>query len=282
MIAFRAFLQAFVPEIVAEDTKIHLAGWNGREHPLDVFYDGEFDEWQSNQTRRNFDRRHVIGLIAMPIPHRWMFAGAWIRQSEPVWQIETWAARKGHQTIELWVYPLERLATAESFAGRLYLSYRRIGRNSYRNAETILDEIEVSSLQETPRGIARFGGYNEVLLSMANLRRIVAEPPEDWLTALSSAAGVYLITLSDGRQYVGSATGAGGFWTRWSAYANTGHGGNVMLKKALDENADTTASGMSFAILEIADPATPREDVLRRETHWKRALGSRALGLNAN
>jgi hypothetical protein len=42
---------------------------------------------------------------------------------------------------------------------------------------------------------------------------------------------VYLLTFGDGMQYVGSATGQGGFWQRWQDYLRTGNGGNQVLKR---------------------------------------------------
>mgnify|MGYP001271778949 CR=1 FL=1 len=44
-------------------TKIHLASWNGINDPLDVFLAGRFEDWQSFQGRRNFERPFVLSLI---------------------------------------------------------------------------------------------------------------------------------------------------------------------------------------------------------------------------
>ena len=44
--------------------KIHLACWNGREHPIDVYYAGRFKEWQDWQTRRNF----IAGFANAALP----------------------------------------------------------------------------------------------------------------------------------------------------------------------------------------------------------------------
>lgn len=38
------FLRAQDPTITPETAKVHLASWNGKENPLDVYYRGEFDE----------------------------------------------------------------------------------------------------------------------------------------------------------------------------------------------------------------------------------------------
>ena len=41
------------------DSKVHLAVWNGEEDPVDVFLAGDFEEWQSWQSRRNFQRKYI-------------------------------------------------------------------------------------------------------------------------------------------------------------------------------------------------------------------------------
>jgi len=56
--------------------KIHLACWNGHEHPIDVYYAGRFKEWQEWQTRRNFNCEHILGLIDLGQPN-WLFAGVY-------------------------------------------------------------------------------------------------------------------------------------------------------------------------------------------------------------
>lgn len=85
-----------------------------------------------------------------------------------------------------------------------------------------------------------------------------------------------------GHLYVGSASGAGGLWQRWSDYAATGHGGNVELKAIINGLSLDRAKPFRFSILEIADIHTGDADVLAREAHWKLVLLSRSHGLNGN
>jgi hypothetical protein len=96
-------------------------------------------------------------------------------------------------------------------------------------------------------------------------------------------AGVYLISDTRSHQlYVGSATGAGGIWQRWSQYASNGHGGNRELVNLLSAEGSQYAQHFRYSILEVADLHDSAEEVLARESHWKRILHSRANGLNAN
>jgi len=39
-------------ELMPHQCKIHLAGWNGVDDPLDVYLAGGFDDWQACQTRK--------------------------------------------------------------------------------------------------------------------------------------------------------------------------------------------------------------------------------------
>ena len=47
-------IRAWDADVAPEKTKVHLAGWNGEEDPLQVYLAGGFDAWQSVQSRRNF------------------------------------------------------------------------------------------------------------------------------------------------------------------------------------------------------------------------------------
>src|SRR5215216_3143211 len=60
MIALVDMLQAAKVKSSPPDTKVHLACWNGREHPIEVYYAGQFSNWQAHQTRRNFECKHVL------------------------------------------------------------------------------------------------------------------------------------------------------------------------------------------------------------------------------
>lgn len=122
-----------------------------------------------------------------------------------------------------------------------------------------------------------FPGFDELILDHTDLQAVMREPRyASWRTALGSVKGVYLITdTSDGRQYVGKADGADSIRQRWSAYAANGHGSNRDLR-GLDP------STFQFSVLRVFDPATPEAVINAAESHYKRALGTRRHGLNAN
>lgn len=101
--------------------------------------------------------------------------------------------------------------------------------------------------------------------------------PASWTAALRNVRGIYLIVhRTTGKQYVGSATGAGGFVGRWVNYAS-GHGGNVGMKEL-----GASAAAFDVAILEVAGSDASADDIFARETLWKDKLGSKVTGLNRN
>lgn len=264
------------PDIVPAESKMHLATSNEEaENPLDVYLGGEFDDWQSWQTRRNFERRYVVSLIALPHTDRWLFAGAY-RSHGAEWHQDE--GRNG-----LYRYVLEKDASCDDLAGRMILKFTRSGRQSYLDAEKWADDVGLAEIYAEPLSIGEFPGYRAVNLSRDELLLIFRQAPASWRTALSSVAGVYLISdTASGALYVGSAYGEGGFWQRWASYAATGDGGNRKIGDLLAREGRDRLDAFRYSILEIADTHTGEADILERETHWKDILLTRSHGLNAN
>jgi len=135
--------------------------------------------------------------------------------------------------------------------------------------------------------LGTFPGYQNVLLRHAEMQLIIKHAEPSWRNALSNVKAVYVITdTSDGRLYVGSASGEGeGLWQRWASYANVKQltGGNIKLEALLAERGpDHIVNNFQYSILEIFDKKTRDETIQLRESFWKLALNSRANGLNAN
>ena len=117
-----------------------------------------------------------------------------------------------------------------------------------------------------------FPGFLNFVEPLSRLDKL----PKGWIAVLQSSKGIYLLTCPRTKeQYVGSATGEGGFWCRWQEYVQTGHGGDVALKSR--DPSDYQAS-----ILEVAGTASTWEDILKMEGRWKSKLLSREMGLNRN
>ncbi len=265
-------LQTLDDQLVPERCKLHLAVCNGEEDPLDVYLAGQFDEWQSWQTKKNFERDLVISLIALPQANNWLFAGA--HNSAGCGWVEEHS---------LYRYRLQRRAGPNELDGRLIVSFQRPGRQSYLLGEKWSHALQVAEIRADKLRVAEFPGYSWAMLTKQHLDIVVKQEVESWRSALGSVAGVYVIAdRRTGKLYVGSATAGEGIWSRWCAYSATGHGGNRELKDLLRKEGSSYAENFQFGILEIADTHASKEDVLRRESRWKELLLTRDHGYNAN
>jgi len=263
------FLTDSIDEFEESHCKIHLASWNGKHDPLNVFFAGDFEEWQRIQTRKNFERPYILSLIQLPARDAWLYAGIYKSGS---------AVRKRDR----FYYQTSHTDFLNDVIGRLVIGFRRTGRQSYLRAERWLSSMEVREIKPERLQVLEFPGYRNLSISWHQLRLIVEQNVTSWRTALSNVAGVYLITdQKSGLLYVGSATGSEGIWQRWSQYAKNGHGGNKDLKALLTRRTKRPEH-FAYSILETASIASTEEDLLAREGHWKKVLLSREFGLNCN
>lgn len=259
-------------DVSSNKCKIHLAGWNGTENPLDEFFEGRFQEWQEDQTKRNFERDFIISLIQMPEPDTWIFVG--IYQSYGCKELAD-----GNS----FIYKTELTDFLTDYIGRLLIKFKRSGRQAYLNADRWAAELIVCELRPTPLKIAEFPGYSEVRIKKKTLDTIIKQQIPSWKSALSNVSGIYLITdMSNGKLYIGKASGEQGIWQRWASYSTNGHGENKDLKKILLGKGPKYANNFQYSILEIADSHASEGDILRRESHWKSVLVSREFGYNKN
>jgi hypothetical protein len=167
------------PRVTAQNSKVHLAGWNGRDDPFRVYLEGRFDDWQNWQTRKNFEREHVLSLIQLPERGRWLYAGVYA-SSGCEWQEE----RTLHR------YQLGTLTSCAEFAGRLIVSFERPGRQSYLNGETCANHMTVHEIRAEPVHLEEFPGFKKVDLEFPDLEVIVRQNTTSWRTVLSNVAGV--------------------------------------------------------------------------------------------
>lgn len=267
------FLKLFDSTIVPSESKIHLATNDGEDDPFKVYISGTFDEWQRKQSKKNFEHKYVISLIALPEKNSWLFAGVHVHDAKPKYD-----DKNRHY------YHLIEDGNFSEVNGRLVLSFVRTGRQAYLDAEKWCNQISILEIKPKRMSISEFPGYKNINIKKFELDLIVNQSLESWRTALLNVAGVYLISDTEsGKLYVGSATGEGGIWQRWSDYAKNGHGGNIQLKQLVNAEGADRSTHFSYSVLEIADTHTSTKDILDREKHWKNVLLSRSPnGLNDN
>jgi hypothetical protein len=254
-----------------ENYKIHLATTEVESSPFDAYLAGTFKEWQEDQTKKNFECKVVLSLIHRG-GDRWLFAG--------VYRVN--GVQPGQTTA--FKYETQLLPGHEELIGRVVVKYKREYRASYVWGNKYGAELEVAEILDSALSIERFPGYNNIRILHSKLVLLVSKEEPSWRSALSSVGGVYLITdILTGKIYVGSASGEGGLWQRWRAYAETGHGGTAELKDLLERQGEHYRGNFQYSVLEITDPQAQIDLICARENHWKEILMSRIpFGYNAN
>ncbi len=255
--------------------KVHLASWNGEEHPLTVFLRdrGEWDGWNRwRSSRDDFNRRYVLSLIELyDRPSAWLFGGIY----------EVVGRRPENHAMS---YDVARCPDHDGVVGRLQIQFPRPGRAKALRLEEHRDALLVSSLLAEPYAGEPFPGHENISHDLAALHLVYREQRPDWKSALETAKGVYLVVdKSDGRKYVGSASGEYGLWARWGSYVWTGHAGNDALTQLIAERGMSHAlENFRLVLLEYFPARTDDAHVLRREAFWKEALLTRKFGYNLN
>lgn len=180
-------------------------------------------------------------------------------------------------------YDLVRESGYEDLENRLVIEWG--GGSSTRSWHQNLRNKPVVELLPKGRISEPFRDYLEFTLSHDELVRLYESPSAnmEWQARLSAVAGVYLVLdTATGNQYVGSAHGATGIWGRWREYASNGHGNNRRLEALIAENPIDYPRAFSYSILQILPRTSAHDVVLEWERRYKKKLGSRATGLNAN
>lgn len=255
--------------------KVHLASWNRKRHPLDVFV-ADTEEWEGwnrwRSTKDDFNRQYIFALI--DFYHEkdiWLFGG--------IYEVV-----ERYQVSRSLGYEVKLTNQFKSLIGRLKIHWKRSGRTKARRLESCLENFEVSELLKSEYTGESFPGYEKVLYDFSTLESIFKTNRSDWKAALEHAKGVYMILdKNNGKKYIGSAYGEAGLWSRWACYIGTGHGHNDELTALVRKRGDGYArENFRFSILEHFPRKVEDNLVLARESHWKNAMMSREFSYNKN
>lgn len=267
-------LSQIMPIENAADYKMHIAKYNGRTNPLDDFIESfdywiDWNSWRSEKVNR-FTRRYVISFIDFyPQKGTFLFGGIF----------EILNTYPDHYDISL-------RDEYREFIDRLRVKNINTPRGSAFFYENYCDEIEVVELFDKSYSSHAFPGYEQIDLPFKTIKSIISRGSQDWKSALENIKGVYMLTdTENGRRYIGSAYGACGIWSRWSAYCANGHGGNAKLSDLVNRKGyDYVEKNFKFTLLEIHPMFTPDETIILRESYWKEVMMSRnkKYGYNLN
>ena len=179
-----------------------------------------------------------------------------------------WSA-DSERAAALW-FDLQPDSALADYEGRLTVTWPGLERAWYRWADR--NTFQISALRPQRFLETEMPGWHQLVLEWRELSNL----PQSWALRMAEWRGIYLITdQTDARHYVGSAYGAENILGRWRAYAQTGHGGNKLLRGRDPRN-------FRFSILQRVSPDMDPEDVIALEDSWKTRLQTRELGLNAN
>lgn len=265
---------------------LHVFPHNGKNlsYYRDRFFaygiDAIIDE-NKYQTRDNFKcAETIISLVPVDRDERYVFGGAFSVLSR------SRLNRDGHNLTvienELSGNPINQ------YIGRLVFRWDSPVRNRYLTLANNGNSFRLVELREKPYGaqdIAFPGFYSFHLDRHEFDSRIGGAMGASWEEALSSVSGVYVITDTEtGQSYVGSAYSESGLpnrgiWGRWKGYLEGGDNGNVLLKDHIKKHG---AEHLVYSVLHVMDIGARKEDVIRMETFYKEAFGTRVHGLNKN
>ena len=245
--------------------------YRGRPTPYQLWLadDGKFEFYQRIQGRFVFnDATMLASFVATPFDET-LFVGLYDIKNVGAVAPGTIDFISGADVSGLHLYELQLSPKLNEYRGRLIIDWGpgfRSWVQRARNKDKAV--IEIRRTASNPP----FPGFLDLQASLSTL----AVVPSAWRTALSSVNGIYLLVCPvSGKQYVGLAHGAGGFWGRWEEYVASGHGGNKRM-------LDIPASDYRVSVLEVAPSSADIEALAKMESRWKQKLLSRQFGLNAN
>ena len=251
----------------------------------DLYKTGRLAAYQSVQGQNLLNCDYAVSFLGLE-KTRSLFVGVWrVLGSRPMSDV----ARDPAFPFPEWYdeedsifYDMEEIPDFEDMKDRVVIDWGR----STRMWHQWLDRERPKAIIEIlPVGhVAEFPGYQDFILSFDELERIVENPEANriWHVMLGAVAGIYLITdTKTGQQYVGSAYGQRGVLGRWREYAGTGHGGNALLRKLIEDNAGYRLN-LRFTLLRTLPKVLTNREVIQYERLYKDKLGTRAHGLNLN
>ncbi len=166
------------------------------------------------------------------------------------------------------LYELERDDRLSEYQGRLVIQwgdgYRAWVQRAGRQPKPVI-ELRRDLSDE------RFPGFLKFVSQLSELASLYPE----WADRLRDAKGVYLLTCPRTKeQYVGKASGSGGFYERWLQHAALS--GDAIRFRSRQP------SDYQVSILEVAGSAATDAEILAMEQLWIRKLQSVARGLNGS
>ena len=230
--------------------------------------DGRLEIYQALQVKDIFaGKQYVASFVATPA-NETLFIGLYAVKGKGLAPKGTLDLITRKDVSGQLLYDLLKSERLSQYDGRIVVDW---GKSFITWAQNAKDQDKMIVEIKRQVGEPPFPGLISFMTTISALPAI----PVSWRIPLSAVKGVYLLVcLRTGKQYVGAAYGAGGFWERWEQYRQNGHGGNEDMK--LDAHTEYQVS-----ILETSASSALVNDIIALESRWKDKLRSLQFGLNS-
>jgi len=244
------------------------------------------EEYQSLQSKNIFDCDYILSYLAIENSNS-LFIGMYkVEGKEKVENSTISKSLKelGHEdNFTGYKYNLIKVDDLKDLEERLVIDWGK----GYRVWVQWLDKEKNKSVIEIrPEGyVDDFPGYEDVFLEYGELEKIIKYPNANkiWHQKLSSVFGIYLINDENtGKHYIGSAYGENGIIGRWEIYIKNKMSENKELIKLMENKEEDYKSHFTFTILRTLSKALTKDEVIEKETSYKKRFTTIKFGFNSN
>lgn len=264
-----------------KNTKIRLNTYNGQTNPIDEYKKNPDSllKWNYWNNKKYSVGQVSIGLVKMDNDNWLLFTIGKITKllDKPLYFNDK---KNGGVQVEY-----ETIQKYSDLYGRVIIRYNNNSQQMFRNAEGLIDKLEVKEILPSVYTGFDFPGYDNVSLSYSQLETIIYGNYPSYCNAIANQKAVYVITdKNTGKLYIGSATSNHGMLlSRWKSYIQNGHGGNEKLKKLVSElGFNYVKQYFQYTIIENFNSKVDDSYVLSRENYWKNVLQTKKFGYNDN
>lgn len=185
----------------------------------------------------------------------------------------------------MFYYDLTELNGFEDIKERVIVDWVSIPRSWHQWISNVEEKPIIEILPIDTFHKKSFSDYLDFILDFSELKEIIKNKDtfKEWYLMLSAVKGVYLILDKlTGDKYIGSAYRENGIFGRWEEYVNTnGHGNNKRLKELITKDKNYSRY-FQFTILMTLPKTMTHTEVIKRESLFKKKLGTKSFGLNSN
>lgn len=240
-------------------------------YELYIYHRDLFDKYQSEQLKGRFD-----GIKYMVI-----FLGEKGTKARLLGVYEIKGRRPSHISPDEEILDLAYVSDFAILEEKVIIDWGKSTVSWHQYYDNIKYVHSIEEGMTKADGTPVFRGYSDVVLNHHQLVQVIND--KEWEGRLKAVNCIYLIVdKSNGKNYVGSTYGSDRIFGRWSMYADTGHGNNVLLAELIKNDPQYHIKNFQWSILEVLPSNVTEYEAVDRESLWKRKLLSREWGYNKN